>query len=126
VHLICPECLDATLVIVAYVELPADASSDEITLQVAECGRCGARGLAVYEESRRGSEPAWHHTYYDVGGPELKRIAGLFRLCSSPSRSSCSCEVHRLLGRQDADGTWRLETITRDAPLRGRPIRYCP
>ena len=51
----CPECLTKSLKITAKLELPPDSRSDEITVQVVACSRCGFAGVAVYEESRRGA-----------------------------------------------------------------------
>jgi hypothetical protein len=126
VHLICPECATASLEITAYLELPADASSDEIRLQLVRCANCAARGAAAYEESRRGSDSAWHHTLYEVDGVEFRRLASLIQGCPSPGRSDCECEAHVLLGAHDGASAWALAAVVRTPSLYGKPIRYVP
>lgn len=50
------------------LELGPDHRSDERTLQTIECSNCSFKGIAVYEESRRGSfdSESWHHDGYRV------------------------------------------------------------
>jgi hypothetical protein len=58
----CPDCGgDKTLVLVNSVDLPADATHDEIALQVLECRACGLLAAATYTESRHGAAPSWRH-----------------------------------------------------------------
>lgn len=53
---ICPQCFGkGTLEIKVSMQLPSDSRSDEIALQTVGCSQCGFQGLAVYEESRRGT-----------------------------------------------------------------------
>ena len=53
----CPACHQPSLEIVQSLELPADDQWDEIAVQELRCSgpACGFRGIAVYEESRRGA-----------------------------------------------------------------------
>lgn len=124
--LICPDCLAGGIRIVASLELEPDAASDEITLQIAECRACGTRRVAVYEESRRGSEPAWRHTVYDVDDVEIERLAELIAKCPTPRTSGCGCAAHRSLGRRRSDGTWSIAEVARLRGHQGRPFRYGP
>lgn len=94
--------------------LPPDSRSDDIILQVVKCARCGFKGLAVYEESRRGAldSESWSHTAYRVASKELKTIAAAIRACPSPRDPKCLCNTHRQLGRRDRGGRWNgLENI---------------
>ena len=52
---LCPECEHKSLNITAKIELPPDARSDEITLQVVECAQCRFFAIAVDKASRRGA-----------------------------------------------------------------------
>ena len=105
----CPKCsIDDSLVIVIGIELAPDSRSDEIVIQVLQCGRCGFRGLAVYEESRRGAldSEAWEHTGYQVEEDVVNTIAGLIDNCPDRNNNDCSCESHRMLGQRDQNGRW--------------------
>lgn len=64
----CPECKHKTLRITQSLELGSDARSDERTIQAIECSGCGFKGIAIYEESRRGSfdSESWNHNGYKV------------------------------------------------------------
>ena len=105
----CPKCsIDDSLVIVIAIELAPDSRSDEIVIQVLQCGRCGFRGLAVYEESRRGAldSEAWEHTGYQVEEDVVNTIAGLIDHCPDRNNSDCSCQSHQILGQRDQNGRW--------------------
>ena len=105
----CPKCsIDDSLVIVIAIELAPDSRSDEIVIQVLQCGRCGFRGLAVYEESRRGAldSEAWEHTGYQVEEDVVNTIAGLINHCPDRNNSDCSCQSHQILGQRDQNGRW--------------------
>ncbi|MBI3678058.1 MAG: hypothetical protein HY243_15725 [Proteobacteria bacterium] len=117
-RLLCPDCARHALVVGPAIELPADASSDEIALQIVSCANCGCRALAVYEESRRGvlGAEATRHTGYRVPVATLSAIAGLIEQCPTPRKSDCRCPSHLALGVQTARGVWdglkahRIET----------------
>ena len=52
---VCPEChMPGALRITVSLQLPADSRSDDIALQIVECAHCQFKGIAIYEESRRG------------------------------------------------------------------------
>jgi hypothetical protein len=94
--------------------LPPDSRSDDIILQVVRCASCSFRGLAVYEESRRGSldSESWSHTAYNVSEGDLKAVAAAIKSCPSPKNTKCRCRSHRELGRRDRNGRWNgLENI---------------
>lgn len=79
---ICPRCSEPRLEITASKELGPDGSSDERSLQVIACGSCGFSGMALYEESRRGSFGSEHvrHQGWEV---DSKNIDALKKLLES-------------------------------------------
>jgi hypothetical protein len=106
----CPRCFGPdTLEILDSIALPADSRSDEIALQIVGCGRCGLQGLAVYEESRRGSlfSESWEHNGYLVSEAEFEKIRSLIGICPDPENARCSCPAHHRLERRDANGRWK-------------------
>jgi hypothetical protein len=90
------------------IELPADARSDEITLQVVECSKCGFKGIAVYEESRRGAldQDSFSHTGYEITNQDLDEIRRLIRSCPDSNNSRCACPAHKKLGEKDSQAYW--------------------
>jgi hypothetical protein len=97
------------------LELPGDRDSDEITLQVVECMRCKFRGLAVFEESHRGSmfDDAWRHTGYQVRDAEVAQVNDLLQACPHPYDSHCTCPAHTTFSKSDRIGNWiGLEGLT--------------
>jgi hypothetical protein len=105
----CPQCgIRGSLAINQRIELPPDARSDEITVQVVLCSACQFSGLAVYEESRRGSfeSDSWLHTGYIVAEKDLQMISQAIQDCPDPYNARCKCRVHSSLGRVDAQGCW--------------------
>ena len=95
--------------------LPPDSRSDDIIVQEVQCASCGFRGLAVYEESRRGGmdSESWSHTAYRVSADDLKAVTAAMRTCPSPKNSKCRCRAHRKLGRRDRNDRWEgLQSIT--------------
>jgi hypothetical protein len=106
----CPECTRVgSLGIVASIDLPSDVRSDEIVLQVLKCGACGFRGMAIYEESRRGALDidTWEHTGYRVSELQVDSVHEAILLCPDPAQPSCRCEAHRMLGPVDDLGRWQ-------------------
>ena len=105
---LCPECGATALRLIAGLELPADSMSDEITLQVAECGACRLRAAAVYEESRRGSldSDCWIHAGYRLPADRVAELLALIRSCPRPSDPRCTCPAHVQLGVTDDTGRW--------------------
>jgi hypothetical protein len=91
----------------AVLQFAADSRSDEINLQLLRCMRCGFRGVAVYEESRRGElgGERWEHTGYRMGGDELAVLAEAIRACPEPRNPQCRCPTHIILGRRSF-GRW--------------------
>lgn len=104
----CPECNKKTLAIIERIELPSDARSDEITLQVIRCGGCNFEGIAVYEESRRGAldSESIDHYGYTLDRHELKSIKALIKRCPEPANPWCACDSHQELSRKDTFGRW--------------------
>lgn len=89
---LCPRCNAPRLHITATMELGADDYSDERSVQLVECGACGLRGVALYEESRRGSDARVHHEAYVPAG--LDRFTAAITRCAIPRDAACGCESH--------------------------------
>jgi hypothetical protein len=104
----CPECKSQTVEILAALELPADASSDEITLQVIACTRCGFQGMAVYTESRRGSldGDSWRHDGWRASEVDCAELAQAIRECPQPDNPRCVCADHQRYGKTGLHGEW--------------------
>ena len=105
----CPDCsTPGSLRITAAIELPPDASWDEIALQIVRCPPCGFSGLGVYQESRRGAldSEIIHHSGYHVNNEDLETAARMIRKCPNPANPKCDCAAHRELGRKDERGYW--------------------
>jgi len=105
----CPECIQAhTLRIQSSIELPADNRSDEITLQTLLCTNCNFKGIAIYEESRRGALDA--ESYSDFGyqtdPKSYTQLKNFIKNCPQPSNKNCACETHKKLGSQNTSGRW--------------------
>ena len=82
--------------------------TDEITLQVVACSECPFEGLAVYEESRRGSldsESVDHRGYLASPG-DVQTIHRLIESCPRPRDPRCRCNAHARLGSRNALGRW--------------------
>ena len=105
----CPQCsVPGSLNIVSKIELPPDSRSDEITLQVIKCPECGFSGIAVYEESRRGSfdSESFDHTGYYIDTDDLKIIEQMIKRCPKPVNPQCMCSIHRKLGSRNSTRQW--------------------
>ena len=104
---LCPSCKRPHLEITCGIELPPDSRSDEITLQALHCSACSFAATAVYEESRRGSldSECVNHEGYGFPPARVEEIEELIGRCPEPSRGSCQCASHRLLGRTKG-GRW--------------------
>ena len=105
---VCPACKRISLSITDRLELPPDSRSDEITLQIIACASCRFKGIAVYEESRRGAlfDESVDHRGYVVGEDDLARLRRLIRACPDRGNPRCKCKTHRLLGKRDRAGRW--------------------
>jgi hypothetical protein len=105
----CPRCQrHGGLEIKHRLELPRDARSDEITLQVVRCGQCGFEGLAVYEESRRGAldGESWSHTGYEADKEGIRAFKRAVRSCPKRGDPRCTCAAHERYGQRNAYGRW--------------------
>lgn len=105
----CPQCLTRDSLEIAWaLELPPDSLSEEISLQVVTCGVCKFRGLAVYEESRRGDPEVdtWQHIGYWVSPDSVDSIIDAIHACPDPHNPHCRCEAHLSLARKDVRGVW--------------------
>ena len=105
---LCPECGSMSLSIVQSIELPYDARSDEITLQVVECSGCRFSGIAVYEESRRGGldSESVDHQGYRVSAEVLGTLKRTISRCPRPREPRCGCRTHATLGRRNELSRW--------------------
>ena len=105
---VCPKCQEVSLAIGDCIDFEPDSRSDDITLQLVRCGKCGFDAVAVYEESRRGrlDSEASFHTGYVVNQATLISIKDAIKACPSPRDSSCQCAWHTALGARDSQGAW--------------------
>jgi hypothetical protein len=109
VSFLCPECSRrGSLNITLSIELPPDSRSDEITLQTVKCSDCGFEGIAVYEESRRGSlgSESFSHTGYHLSKGDLGNLRKTIKSCRHRKNWRCRCPAHRKLSRADTAGRW--------------------
>jgi len=97
--LTCPACASGTLSIECSLELPPDARSDEISVQIVGCGACGFRGVGIYQESRRGAldDESVDHVCYAATPEALTKVRGLMRRCPKPRSATCACASHKAL-----------------------------
>ena len=105
----CPSCSSRrSLEIISRIELPPDARSDEITLQIVKCQHCDFTAVAIYEESHRGAldSEVFDHYGYALDQKELKGLKALIKQCPEPKNRRCSCDSHRSLRRKDSSGRW--------------------
>ncbi len=103
----CPDCQRPdSLHITHKLELPPDGRSDEISLQIVACDDCEFRGMAVYEESRRGASDSWHHDGRMVAAADVERLTNDISQCPQPGSSRCDCEVHETYGKTNEYGRW--------------------
>lgn len=107
-RLLCPECQRKTLKITRRLELPPDHRSDEVALQIIGCASCGFRGIAVYEESRRGAldSESWSHWGYPATASALRSLDRKLKQCPDPHNPRCDCAVHREFARAGAGSHW--------------------
>jgi hypothetical protein len=105
---LCPDCAAGSLEIVGALELPPDRWWDERALQALACARCGFRGLAVYEESRRGAldSEAVEHGGLRVGAETVVALLGGLAACPAPGNAACRCAAHERWGRAAPSGEW--------------------
>ena len=117
----CPQCATGSVEVVCSLELPPDSWWDEIALQAIACARCDFRGLAVYEESRRGaldSEVVNHRGHW-VAPETLSAFIEGVAVCPAPGDRACGCVNHEKWGRSDASGRWLgVPESTGEFPLR--------
>jgi hypothetical protein len=105
----CPQChTPDSLEIIASIDLSPDRRTGEISLQVLGCSACVFRGLAVYAESRAGSDERddFEHTGYWVSPDAVENVLAAIRSCPEPRNILCQCPAHRRLGEKDVYGMW--------------------
>lgn len=98
----CPACRRNTLKIHLTLELPPGAS-DETQVQTLKCEACGFRGIALYEESRRGSldSESFRHGGYEVRESDMERVVDALLRCPAPGERYCQCETHLTWAKSD-------------------------
>jgi hypothetical protein len=101
--LICPKCSDTNMKITSQIQLPPDSRSDEVSVQILKCKKCNFEGLAVYEESRRGSlnDESIHHRGYKVSKTLLKEAKEKITHCPTPKNSKCKCSTYIQLKKKN-------------------------
>ena len=105
---LCPQCNQSQLNITSKIELGPDTRSDEIMLQIVQCYKCDFSGIAVYEESRRGSlgSDSFTHYGYRVSSADLRALHELIKNCPDPRNRRCECFSHHTLNVKDISGRW--------------------
>ena len=117
---ICPRCEEPTLAISHALSLGADCRSDEIRIQAIACAACAFRGVAAYEESRRGSldSESWDHRGSGLTQGEHDALVQLIEACPDPGNERCGCDSHNTLGQRDGRDRWmRLSGLKLQAPF---------
>ena len=95
--LVCPACSTPALAITASLELGADSSSDEVSVQALRCTHCDFTAAASYEESRRGSldSERWSHCGARITADDYAKLVSSLMACPDPRRATCACNAHR-------------------------------
>jgi len=103
----CPECSTPdSLHVERGMELPPDQWSDEIYFCIVECASCGFRGVAVFEESRRGAldSECMRSAVYRVPAEELSALQAAIEHCPTPKDRTCRCLDHLAVAQAHAQG----------------------
>jgi len=87
------------------MELPPESMFDEMSLQHGECSNysCGFKGVAIYEESRRGSmdRERYHHFGYGISEESFALLRDKMTSCPEPRNAQCQCKTHQFLSWDD-------------------------
>ena len=115
---LCPDCTRETLRIIKKIELPSDSRSDEISLQVIQCNKCGLLGVAIYEESRRGSliSESYSHIGYLLPEEIMDAVIQAIEKCPDVRNTRCKCSSHKYFHKLDGDKRWSW--INNQSPLK--------
>jgi hypothetical protein len=111
---LCPQCGAFGLKVVKAMDLPPDSRSDDVMLQIIECNSCSFKGLALYEESRRGGmdDESFDHTGFWVSDEAVSEVEDIFSLCSSLGDKRCNCIGHkRAVAATSTGKKWRLALL---------------
>jgi hypothetical protein len=93
----CPRChAPGGLRITHRLELPPDARSDEITLQVIRCSRRGALD----------SESFSHTGYEAQDKAQVSALKAAIRRCPARGDPKCGCAAHQTYGQHGTYGRW--------------------
>ena len=122
--LICPACSLDSLKITSKIELPPNERSDEVTLQLIECNKCGFQGVAVYKESRRGKidSATFSHRGYTASSEFLNKVRKMIDQCPDPNNAKCRCKTHRHFNDLYRAGNW--EWLEEQSKHKSFEIRY--
>ena len=105
---LCPRCQSRLMRIESSIELLPDSRSDEITVQILKCPKCGFTGLGIYEETRRGrlDTELIHHRGYCLNDSTMVSIEKLIKQCPKPRNPNCKCKTHNSFYSVDEFGRW--------------------
>jgi hypothetical protein len=100
----CPNCEFDALDAVFAMELPANNTDDETTLQTIRCADCGLSGIAVYRENHWGAlgDDKWDFRGYVLSEESLLVLLEKIALCPAPDDKHCRCAVHDDLGGKES------------------------
>jgi hypothetical protein len=100
----CPNCEFDALDAVFAMELPANNTDDETTLQTIQCGNCGFSGIAIYRENRWGAldRESWDFRGYELSDESLLALLEKIAKCPASHDKHCKCAVHSDLGGRES------------------------
>jgi hypothetical protein len=100
----CPNCENDALDAVFAMELPANSTDDETTLQTIHCANCGLSGIAVYRENRWGAldSDSWDYRGYQLSDESWQSLLEKIAQCPAPENRRCKCAVHSDLGGRES------------------------
>lgn len=89
----CPRCNKAELRVTAHHDLGSDAYNDDFVFKLFACPLCPLVGAGTYEESRRGSDEAWHHSGYELARADYDRLLADLARCPNDGHKGCRCHI---------------------------------
>jgi hypothetical protein len=100
----CPNCDFDSLDVDFALELPANNTDDETSLETIRCSACKFSGIAVYRENRWGAlgDEKWDHRGYELSDESLESLTKSIAQCPAPGDRHCPCAVHSDLGGRES------------------------